>query len=63
MEREQPSWQEKVGKNVRNGGLIAAAIGLILNFEVFVLGLATAGSGEYLARSSKKKKQAMSQAA
>ena len=63
MEREK-NWQEKTGENLRNGGLIAAAIGLVLNFELVVYSLLAAGSGEYIRRKSQKKnKQAMPQAA
>lgn len=52
----QPSSREKWGARIRNGGIIAGLIGLVVNTALFAGGTVVAVGGEWLRRSGKSKK-------
>ena len=56
MANPEKKFGEKFGETVRNGGIIAGVIGLILSPELLVLGFALAASGEIYRRNSKQEK-------
>lgn len=53
MNKEKGSFLERFGTGIRNGGIIAGLIGLLLSGKLVAVGIAIAFGGEVLRRSSK----------
>ena len=55
---KERSTAEKIGKTVRNGGIIAGVIGIVISPELFLAGAGLAVAGEIFSRQFESSKEA-----